>query len=291
LATIGIIGLGLMGGALAERLITQGCTVIGFDLDIAKGNALAEMGGTAVSSAAELTRASETLIFSLPTSEIVTNVLTELEPSLTGKTILDTTTGEPATMAGCGERLATIGCDYLDATIAGSSAQVRRGEAIVMLGGPARVAERCAAVVDSFSRRHFYVGGWGAGARMKLVVNLVLGLNRAVLAEGLAFARASEIDPRQALEILMASPAFSQVMVTKGERMLGGNFTPDARLSQHAKDVDLILKQGAVAGVSLPLSQLHRRLLDQLIATGWGDVDNSAIVRAFSESLDFPPKG
>lgn len=265
--------------------------MIGWDVDAAKGNNLAVIGGTPTVSAAVAAQGGETLILSLPTSEIAANVLTELEPVLVGKTVLDSTTGEPATMARCGERLATIGCDYLDATIAGSSAQARQGDVIVMLGGPAAAAERCEAVLQSFSRRHFHLGGWGAGARMKLVVNLVLGLNRAVLAEGLAFARESGVDPRLALEVLMASPAFSQVMVTKGERMLSGNLKPEARLSQHTKDVDLILKQADDVGIDLPFSQLHRRLLGQLIGAGWGGADNSAIVRAFSESLDFPPKG
>jgi 3-hydroxyisobutyrate dehydrogenase-like beta-hydroxyacid dehydrogenase len=113
------------------------------------------------------------------------------------------------------------------------------------------------------------------------VVILVLGLNRAVLAEGLAYAAACGIDPRQALEILKAGPAQSAAMDAKGEKMLNEDFTPQARLSQHLKDVRLILELGAKNEANLPLSALHCRLLEQLAQQGFGDLDNSAIIKAF----------
>ena len=116
---------------------------------------------------------------------------------------------------------------------------------------------------------------------MKLVVNLVLGLNRAVLAEGLALARSCGLDPSAALEILRAGPAASRVMDVKGAKMLSGDFTPQARLAQHLKDVHLILKMGQDCGARLPLSALHRDLLEGLAAQGYHDADNSAIIRAF----------
>ena len=116
---------------------------------------------------------------------------------------------------------------------------------------------------------------------MKLVVNLVLGLNRAVLAEGLSFARSMGVDQRRALEVLMAGPGFSRVMETKGEKMLARDFSPQARLAQHHKDVKLILEESARANHALPLSQLHDELLARLVAAGDGDLDNSAILKAF----------
>jgi 3-hydroxyisobutyrate dehydrogenase-like beta-hydroxyacid dehydrogenase len=116
---------------------------------------------------------------------------------------------------------------------------------------------------------------------MKLVVNLVLGLNRAALAEGLALAHHCGLDPTAALEVLRAGPAYSRMMDIKGAKMLAGDFTPQARLAQHLKDVRLILKLGEASGARLPLSTLHRALLEQLAAAGYHDADNSAIIRAF----------
>ena len=227
---VGIIGLGLVGSALAERLLSAGYEVAGFDTQPPLNIDLGKLGGEPLASGTEVARSCETILLSLPTSDIAAKVVEEIRPHLTGKTILDTTTGQPEAMANLGQQLAGIGCDYLDATIAGSSSQVRRGEVIVMLGGPEVASKKCEGILATFAKRWFHLGPWGSGARMKLVVNLVLGLNRAVLAEGLSFAQATGIDPRQALAVLMAGPAFSRVMETKGEKMLNRDFIPEARL-------------------------------------------------------------
>ena len=282
MARVGIIGLGLVGGALAERLIAARFEVCGFDIDSSKTAALIEMGGVPQRSALDVARSCQRLILSLPTSDIAAQVLEDIGGELAGKLVLDTTTGEPQTMARLGERLATLGADYVDATIAGSSAQVRRGEVVVMLGGSEQAVQRAGDLLETFAARWFYLGAIGSGARMKLVVNLVLGLHRAVLAEGLAFAKASGIEPAKALEILQAGPAFSRVMETKGPKMLAGDFSPEARLAQHHKDVKLILAAAQQADAKVPLTQLHELLLAALVAAGCGELDNSAIVRAFA---------
>jgi 3-hydroxyisobutyrate dehydrogenase-like beta-hydroxyacid dehydrogenase len=155
----------------------------------------------------------------------------------------------------------------------------------VLAGGSTRTFAMCRDVFDCFARQVFYVGPCGSGARMKLVVNLVLGLNRAVLAEGLAFARSVGVSPERALEILKTGAAYSHVMDTKGAKMLRGDFTPQAKLSQHLKDVRLILSLGKKSGAELPLSKLHRQLLERLEAAGCGTLDNSAIIKAFSAKL------
>ena len=116
---------------------------------------------------------------------------------------------------------------------------------------------------------------------MKLVANLALGLNRAVLAEALGFAQHYGISPTDALEVLKAGAAYSRVMDDKGEKMLHHDFTVEAKLSQHLKDVRLILAAAAAHGGKVPLSQVHRELLQRLEAAGYGEMDNSAIVMAY----------
>ncbi len=187
-----------------------------------------------------------------------------------------------------GRTLAQRQVDYLDATIAGSSAAVRAGEAVVMAGGDPQVFQGCQDLFAAFTTRAFYVGGWGAGTRMKLVVNLVLGLNRAALAEGLALAERLELETETALEILKAGIAYSRTMDTKGQKMLDREFEPQARLAQHLKDVVQILATGASAGARLPLSEVHRALLEEALAAGLGDADNSAIVEVFREPKNRP---
>jgi 3-hydroxyisobutyrate dehydrogenase-like beta-hydroxyacid dehydrogenase len=125
----------------------------------------------------------------------------------------------------------------------------------------------------------FHPGPAGTGAKMKLVTNLVLGLNRAALAEGLAFAESIGLDPAVSLAVMRGSLAYSRIMDTKGERMIRGDFAPDARLSQHLKDVRLIVDIGRHAGLPMTLSAAHRKVLEGAEAAGYGDLDNSAIIK------------
>ena len=282
--TIGLIGVGLVGSALAERFLHANCQVVGYDVSVERQCELIALGGQAASHVEDIFAAADSVVVSLPTSEVAASVLDAVSVPFNGKTIIDTTTGEPEQMAGLGLRLETRGARYLDATIAGSSAQVRAGEVILMVGGNADTVASCDELFRCFASRCFHVGPVGAGARMKLVVNLVLGLNRAVLAEGLCFAERFGVDPHQALEVLRAGPAYSRVMDTKASKMLGGDFTPQARLAQHGKDVRLILSAGELHGAMLPLSTLHDQLLSGLVQSGFGDLDNSAIIKAFQIS-------
>ncbi len=280
--TLGLIGVGLLGSALAERFLAGGWDVAGYDRDSARRSRLREIGGWPVSSAAEAVRRSSRLVLCLPTSRVSAEVLDAVRPLLRpGLIVVDTTTGDPEEMAAIGESLGRAGVRYLDATVGGSSKQVRAGEAIVLVGGDPSAYHACTNLFASFARKAFHVGPCGYGAKMKLVSNLVLGLNRAALAEGLAFAAACGLDPATTLEILKEGPAYSKAMDIKGRKMLTGDFTPEARLAQHLKDVRLILASGARCGARLPFSELHRALLEELEKAGYGGDDNSAIIRAF----------
>ena len=279
---IGLIGVGLLGSALAERLIKAGFSVFGFDVDVARCEELTSLGGTLGQSPADVATMCRRILLSLPNSDVVAEVVDEMVPELRpGCLIIDTTTGEPSATGELGARLAESHIDYVDATIAGSSEQARRRDVIVMVGGHAESFADNSDLFSTFARETFHVGAWGSGARMKLVVNLVLGLSRAILAEGLSFARASGLDPTETLRILKASPAYSRAMDTKGEKMLAGDFAPQARLAQHLKDVRLILQHGKDAEVHLPLSVQHAQLLESLIAQGHGELDNSAVILAY----------
>lgn len=279
---VGIIGVGLVGTALAERLLGAGYGVRGYDPRPERMATLAELGGEPAPGAAAVASACDRVILSLPTSEIVAQVLEQASPEARpGMLIVDTTTGAPEDSAASASLLAAIGVDYVDATVGGSSRQVRNREAVFICGGTTAAFARCQDLFDHCGKAAYLVGPPGSGARMKLVMNLVLGLNRAVLAEGLEFARASGLDPYAALEILKAGPAYSRAMDTKGLRMLREDFEPEARLSQHLKDVRLILDSGARLGARLPLSKTHREVLESAEAAGFGAADNCAVIKAF----------
>ena len=200
-------------------------------------------------------------------------------------TIIDTTTGEPEAVEALAGRLAARGVAYLAATISGSSGQIRRREGVLMVGGEPAAFEACADVFRAVAAEHaFHVGPAGSGCRAKLAVNLILGLNRAALAEGLVFAERLGLDLPGFLELARHTAAYSRVMDVKGRRMIEEDFAPEARLAQHRKDVGIILDCAARAGQRLPLSEAHRAILDAAIAAGDGDLDNAAIIRQIRRS-------
>lgn len=277
---LGLIGAGLLGSTLAERLLAGGFSVIGHDIDPARMAGLRRLGGEVAPDAAAIFQRCQRVILSLPTHHEVNTLLQAYAPELRrGLIIVDTTTGDPASAERLAPDLAARDVVYLDATVSGSSAQVREGTAVLMVGGDRAAFDACADILARIGGASFHTGGPGTGARMKLVTNVVLGLNRAALAEGLAFAAGLGVDPAQALAIMRAGPAYSRIMDAKGEKMVTGDFTPEARLSQHLKDVRLILQYGADAGRPMPLSTAHREILEAAEAAGLGALDNSAIIQ------------
>ena len=149
-----------------------------------------------------------------------------------------------------------------------------------MVGGAPEVVERVTELLSALARQTRHVGPCGYGARMKLVTNLVLGLNRAALAEGLVLAERLGLELPATLAVLQESAAYSRAMDTKGQKMIDGDFTPQARLSQHLKDVRLMLAAAQQAQQALPLSEAHRRLLEWAESLGLGGLDNSAVFQA-----------
>lgn len=283
ISPIGLIGLGLMGSAIAERLLSAGHVVIGWDISPKARTTFTKLGGTLATNTTDVFSRCDQILLSLPDSKITRAVLREATPALRRSHIIaDTSTGDPRDAIQLSRQFASTGATYLDATISGNSDQVRRAEVLVMVGGDKSAFKSCEKNLATFAARTIHTGDVGSAAQMKLVTNLVLGLNRAALAEGLVFARALKLDGDQALEILRASMAYSRIMDVKGEKMLRGDFKPQARLSQHLKDVRLMLAAAAKAHTKLPLSETHRKLLVAAEAAGLGALDNSAIIRVIA---------
>jgi 3-hydroxyisobutyrate dehydrogenase-like beta-hydroxyacid dehydrogenase len=148
-----------------------------------------------------------------------------------------------------------------------------------MVGGDPDAYHACADLWDLMAERVFYLGPAGSGSKAKLATNLVLGLNRLVLAEGMVFAEKLGLPLDTFLELLKASPAYSVAVDVKGEKMRQGDFKPVSRIRQHHKDVSLMLKHAHDNNLALPLTELHRGILERAMAAGDGDLDTSAVIR------------
>jgi 3-hydroxyisobutyrate dehydrogenase-like beta-hydroxyacid dehydrogenase len=281
--TIGLVGIGLVGTALAENLLAAGYDVVGFARTPASRARLTRLGGRVVSAPAEVASEATRVILSLPDSDVVEQVVAGpgglLAASGSLRLVLDTTTGEPERTEALAAQCAADGVMFVDAPISGSSEQIRRRQGVVLVGGDRAAYEACLDLIRSVADRHYYLGSPGAGARAKLASNLVLGLNRLALAEGLVFAERLGLDLCAFLAMLKTTPAYSCAMDVKGEKMLRGDFAPQSKVSQHHKDLRIILEYAARARQELPLARLHKTILERAMDAGEGELDTSAVIQ------------
>jgi 3-hydroxyisobutyrate dehydrogenase-like beta-hydroxyacid dehydrogenase len=274
---VGLIGIGLMGEVYARRLIAAGFGVTGFDIDPAKTERLAQIGGRAAS-LADIARQCDPIVLAVFTTDQVEDVVDRaLLPAAAGKVVICTSTCDPDRIGALGARIARR-IRFLEAPVSGTSAQVRQGDGVGLIGGDIDVAQISAPVLDALFPRRFHIGGIGDGGRAKLAINLILGLNRLALAEGLVFAVRLGLDPAAFLDVARASAAASQVMDTKGPKMVAGDFTPEGRVRQTFKDAQLMLDQARKAGQQLPLLAVHAAVLEACLRHGESEMDNSIVI-------------
>ncbi len=274
---VGLIGIGLMGEVYARRLIAAGFGVIGFDVDPPRNERLVEIGGRAGSSA-EIARRCDPLVVAVFSTDQVEDVVERtLMPAAPGKIVICTSTCDPDRIAALAARVAQT-IRFLEAPVSGTSAQVRQGDGVGLIGGDAATAQIAAPVLDALFPKRFHIGQIGDGGRAKLAINLILGLNRLALAEGLVFASRLGLDAGAFLQVARASAAASQVMDTKGPKMIAGDFAPEARVRQTLKDADLMIDQARKVGQELPLLKVHAAVLEACVRHGDSDKDNSIVI-------------
>ncbi|HET7190831.1 MAG TPA: NAD(P)-dependent oxidoreductase [Pseudolabrys sp.] len=281
-APVAIIGLGLMGEVYARRLLDANIPVTGFDVDGARCARLADMGGRPAQSIAELARSARCIIIAVFNTDQVEEVVeSNLLPALgdgSGKAVLCMSTCDPDRVAALAKRVIPRGIRYLDVPVSGTSDQVRRGDGVALIGGDITIADEVKDILDALFARTFHIGKVGDGGRAKLAVNLILGLNRLALAEGLVFAERLGLDPAAFLDVARGSASYSQVMETKGPKMVRGDFSPEGRVKQTLKDAHLMLDQAAAVGQKLSALEVHADVLEACMRAGEADFDNSAIV-------------
>jgi 3-hydroxyisobutyrate dehydrogenase-like beta-hydroxyacid dehydrogenase len=277
--TIGIAGLGLLGSALAHRLIGAGFDPNGYDIDAAKTAAFANAGGTAAT-LDEVAHCDIVLLAVFDTDQVEDVVTSAILPAVTPgtpKIVLCASTCDPdriaALITGVAPQIAMI-----ETPVSGSSGQVRNGDGVGLIGGARDVVDSVADILDAVYPKWFYMGPAGNGGRAKLAINHMLGLNRLVLAEGLVFAERLGLDPKAFLDVARQSAAYSQVMDIKGAKMVSGEYSPQGFIHQSLKDFRLILKQAKARAQEMPLATLNAAVLEACVQRGEGERDNSAVI-------------
>jgi L-threonate 2-dehydrogenase len=289
--TVGVIGLGLMGTALTRRLIGAGFSVLGYDVDEAKRAAIVNFGAKLVESASQIVEKCSAVLIAVFSTDQVEQVI---DGNIVGarqdaqeSVVICTSTCDPDRLALLASRVEANHISLLEVPISGTSRQVTEGDGVGLIGGERALMDRCTTILDAICPRRYFLGSIGNGSRAKLAVNLILGLNRAAMAEGLVFAECLGLDRAAFLEVARGSAAYSAVMDTKGPMMVTQEFSnPQSRVDQSLKDFDLMLDQAAIKGQLLPFASAYTKLLKDCTQHGEAEWDNAAIVEAISRQRD-----
>ncbi len=282
--SVGLIGIGLMGNALARRLRDAGYQVVGFDVDAAKREALVKLGGEAVDSVAAVARRCPHVLIAVMTMAQVEQVvegpggLIEAGDGAAQRIAMCTSTCEPDRIEALAARAAPRGLAFLDTPVSGTSQQVLRGDGYGLIAGDKAAAEAAAPILQVIYPRYQFVGPAGDATKTKLAINHILGLNRVALAEGLVFAQRLGLDLREFLKAARQSAAYSQIMDVKGDKMVEGDFAPVSKVSQHLKDVKTMLNEARQRGQQLPLLSVLADILQACEGHGDGERDNAITI-------------
>ena len=280
---VGLAGCGLMGTACAQRLRGAGLDVIGYDIDAGKAAALTAIGAGTAASLAELASRCDTVVlavFNTDQAEAACDALAAARPA--GQpplTAVCVSTCDPDRIATLAARLPAERLRLVEMPVSGTSDQTARGDALGLVGGDPAAAEAVKPVLDAICPRRHHLGTAGNGGRAKLAINLILGINRAALAEGLVFAERMGLPLTPFLGVAKDSAAYSQIMDIKGAKMIAGDFTPHGKIAQTLKDFTLMLEVAEKLKQQLPLASTYTDIVEGCMRAGEAELDNAAVIR------------
>lgn len=287
MTTVGIVGLGLLGSAIASRFIKAGHAVVGFDILPARVAALTAVGGKAAPSAAAVAQSAEavcTLLPSLAAAETVVlgrdGILAGARPGLT---VIQMSTISPALTERLAREVTAKGAGFLDCPVSGTISMIERGDGSFFVGGDGALYARWRPVLESALPRVVHIGRAGQAMTLKLVANLLVALHSAAAAEALTLARKAGLDLDVALDVLISSAATSSMLRVRGPMIARGDFTAQMKLDVFMKDIHLMQDAAAAVGAPLPFTDLAERLYAAAQAAGHGADDLAVVVKAIEK--------
>jgi 2-hydroxy-3-oxopropionate reductase len=287
---IGIIGVGLLGSAVAARLLQSGFDVGGYDIRAEQVAALDRQGLRTASSVATAAEGADAIFTILPTLESVEAVICGPDGLIATAPptaiLMQMSTISPMLTCRLGEVAAAKGRRFLDTPISGTSVMVARGDCTVLVGGDAAAVQECRPIFDAIARRTVHMGDVGMASLAKLVTNLLVALNTAALAEALVLAAKGGLNLATMLDALSDSAASSRMLDVRGPLMAADDFPPQMKLDLFLKDLRLMLAEGQRLAVPLPLTSTAQELYAAAAADGAGALDLAVVMRRFEQLAD-----
>jgi 3-hydroxyisobutyrate dehydrogenase-like beta-hydroxyacid dehydrogenase len=287
MAKLGFLGLGIMGGPMAIRLVESGQEIAVWSHSRNKVVALAEKGAIACSTPAEVARRSDCIFLCVGNTEMSREVILGknglVEGASKGSIIADCSTISPATSRSIAAELSNLGIDFLDSPCTGSKAGAEGGTLTFMVGGSKDAFERVRPFFGLMGKLLYYCGTAGMGLHAKLSQNMILGNLLQAFNESLVLSTKAGLDPEMMLDILNNSAAKSGLLAIKAPMVFARNFTTNFSVKWLEKDMELMLESAAELNVPAPLTSLSRQLYRAAIAKGFGEEDICGSIRVLED--------
>ena len=290
---IGVIGLGIMGSAMAANLVRAGCTVVGYDVLARRRQQHTRAGGMAARSAREVGSRAAIVLTSLPSSSALLDVAGELARSDPQPAIVVETSTLPIDIKErARQQLAARGTTLLDAPLSGTGVQALNRDILVYVSGSRAAHRRVAPVLEAVARAHHYVGAFGAGMQVKFIANLLVAIHNVAAAEALVLAMKSGLDPALVLKVVADGGGGSRMLQIRGPLMVAGKYEPAMmKLDVWQKDMTLIAEYARQAACPTPLFSATKPLYAAALRQGRQAQDTAAVCAILEQQARYRRRG
>ncbi len=280
---IGYIGLGTMGGAMAENLIKAGYPLTVYNRTVSKAERFVALGAQLAESPAEVARRSEVVFVNVSDTpdvlEVVLGANGAIEGAHPGMILVDHSTIKPSASREIYKRLQEVEVSALDAPVSGGDIGARNATLTIMVGGELQTLEKVMPILEAVGKKITYVGEAGAGQVAKAANQIMVAAQMVAEAELMLFAQKSGVGVAKVIEAIKSGAAQCWTLDVKPQRLLTGNRNPGFKSSLQAKDLNIVMETARDYEAVLPGTALNTQLFNAMVTTGSGDLDNSAVIQ------------
>ena len=285
--TAGIIGLGIMGGAIARNLVERGWHVIGFDIHAARRSELAAANVEIAADVAQVASNSPIIMTSLPGPVAVEQVAQNIGDSdLSSRIVVELSTLSIADKLRFKSMLEDAGHVALDCPLSGTGAQARLRDLIVYASGDSEAIAKCRSLFADFARQSADLGQYGNGSRMKFIANHLVAIHNVATAEAMVLAQRAGLDPKMVVEMVGPGAGGSRMFQMRAPMMVEGIYEPATmKVSTWKKDMDIIAEFADEVGCVTPLFTLTQPVYAEALKMGLGDHDTAAVFEVLKRTI------
>jgi 3-hydroxyisobutyrate dehydrogenase/glyoxylate/succinic semialdehyde reductase len=290
--TVGIVGLGIMGGAIARNLVDRGWHVIGFDIDASRRDELAEASVKIAGNAVQVARDAAIVMTSLPSPAAVDQVAREIANSgHSRRIVVELSTLSLADKLRFEATLTKAGHIALDCPLSGTGAQAKDRDLVVYASGDSEAIAQCGGLFSDFAKQSADLGRFGNGSRMKFIANHLVAINNVAAAEAMILAQRAGLDPKMVVDMVGPGAGGSRMFQLRAPMMVEGVYQPATmKVSIWKKDMAIIAEFAEDVGCETPLFTLTQPVYSEAMAMGLGDQDTASVFEVLKKTIIRPPK-